>query len=73
MLILTRRPGESIQIDSTKASATNGGEPVTVTVLGVKGNQVRVGLASPNCRRQIAAPDDVTILREELIQDRESA
>ncbi len=69
MLILTRRPGESIQIDNPPAHgcaqlATSAREPITVTVLGVKGNQVRVG---------IAAPADVTILREELIQDRESA
>lgn len=48
MLILTRRTGESIMI----------GDDVVVTVLGIKGNQVRIG---------IAAPDEVIILREELI------
>ena len=47
MLILTRRIGESLII-----------EPITVTVLGVKGNQVRVGTD---------APADITILREELV------
>ena len=61
---LTRRPGESIVIDSPIVNATDGGESITVTVLGVKGSQIRVG---------IAAPDDVTILRGELIQARESA
>ena len=58
MLTLTRRPGESIVIDSPIPHATGCGEHVTVTVLGVKGNQVCIG---------IAAPDDVTILREELV------
>ena len=42
MLILTRRMGETIMV----------GEEVTVTVLGVKGNQVRVGINAP---REIAA------------------
>jgi carbon storage regulator CsrA len=37
MLILTRRVGETIMI----------GDDVTVTVLGVKGNQVRVGVNAP--------------------------
>lgn len=37
MLILTRRVGEAIVI----------GEDVSVTVLGVKGNQVRIGVAAP--------------------------
>ena len=55
MLILTRRPGETIYI----------GDEVTVTVLGVKGNQVRIG---------INAPDKVNILREELVErDRRAA
>jgi carbon storage regulator len=47
MLILTRRIGESIMI----------GNDVTVTVLGVKGNQVRVG---------IKAPKQVPVHREEV-------
>ena len=46
MLILTRRVGETLMI----------GDSVTVTVLGVKGNQVRVG---------ITAPKDVAVHREE--------
>jgi carbon storage regulator len=47
MLILMRRNGESIKI----------GDDITVTVLGVKGNQVKIG---------IDAPDDVAVNREEL-------
>ncbi len=47
MLILTRRVGETIVI----------GEDVAVTVLGVVGNQVRVG---------IAAPANVSVHREEI-------
>ena len=46
MLILTRRTGESLKI----------GKDVAVTVLGVKGNQVRIG---------IDAPKDVVILRDD--------
>lgn len=38
MLILTRRTGESLKV----------GDNVTVTVLGVKGNQVRIGVDAPN-------------------------
>ena len=49
VLILTRRVGEKIVI----------GEDVTVTVLSVKGNQVRIG---------IDAPRDVTVHREEIYQ-----
>ena len=47
MLILTRRVGETVVI----------GEDVTVTVLGVKGNQVRLG---------VNAPREVTVHREEI-------
>ena len=49
MLILTRRVGETLMI----------GDSVTVTILGVKGNQVRVG---------ITAPKDIAVHREEIFQ-----
>lgn len=47
MLILTRRVGETLMI----------GDEVTVTVLGVKGNQVRIG---------VNAPKHVSVHREEI-------
>ncbi len=47
MLILTRRVGESLMV----------GDEITVTVLGVKGNQVRIG---------VSAPRDVAVHREEI-------
>ena len=53
MLILTRRPGEFIITELPT------GERITVTVLGVKGNQVRIGTD---------APDDIAIVREELLE-----
>jgi len=54
MLILTRRVGESLMI----------GDDVTITVLGVKGNQVRVG---------VNAPKEVAVHREEILNRIEEA
>jgi carbon storage regulator len=49
MLILTRRVGETVVI----------GDEVTVTVLGIKGNQVRIG---------VKAPKNVAVHREEIFE-----
>jgi carbon storage regulator len=49
MLILTRRVGETLMI----------GADVAITVLGVKGNQVRIG---------VKAPKDVAVHREEIFE-----
>ncbi|MBV8878133.1 MAG: carbon storage regulator CsrA [Gammaproteobacteria bacterium] len=49
MLILTRRPGESVKI----------GDEVTVTVLGISGNQLRLGFS---------APRHIAVHREEIYE-----
>lgn len=67
MLILTRKPSESITITAQGEPATSkisgqlkDGTRIEITVLEVKGNQVKIG---------IQAPRSVTILRDELNQD----
>jgi carbon storage regulator len=54
MLILSRRPGESLTI----------GDNVVVTVVGVSGNQIRLG---------ITAPREVRVLREEVYKAMQEA
>lgn len=49
MLILTRRVGETLMV----------GDEITITVLGVKGNQVRIG---------VNAPKNVAVHREEIYE-----
>ncbi len=49
MLILTRRVGETLMV----------GDNIAITVMGVKGNQVRIG---------VNAPKDVAVHREEIYQ-----
>ena len=48
MLVLTRRPGQTLII----------GDNVTVTVLGIRGSQVRIG---------VSAPTDIAVHREEIL------
>ena len=48
MLVLTRRPGQTLTI----------GNNVTVTVLGIRGSQVRIGISAPN---------DIAVHREEIV------
>jgi carbon storage regulator len=52
MLVLSRRPGEEVVI----------GNNIRLTVVAVRGNQVRLG---------VTAPPDVPVLREELFQETE--
>jgi carbon storage regulator len=49
MLVLTRKPGESIKL----------GETITITVLSIKGKQIKLG---------IDVPDDVPVYREEVLR-----
>ena len=57
MLILTRRVGETLIIE------TPAGDRIEVAVLGLKGNQVRIGTT---------ASEKITILREELLEPAEN-
>ena len=50
-LVLTRRSGQSIRI----------GDDITITVMGIKGGQVRIG---------IDAPKDVAIARDDMVKGR---
>jgi len=69
MLILTRRLRENIRI----------GEQITITVLGIKGNQVRIGVEAPRdvavdreelwLRKQRETTDEVVSIRDELTAD----
>jgi carbon storage regulator len=49
MLVLTRRPGESIKL----------GETITITVLSIKGKQIKLG---------IEVPEDMPVYREEVLR-----
>ena len=49
MLILTRKVGEALMV----------GQEITITVMSIKGNQVRIGIS-------ISAPKDVEVHREEI-------
>jgi len=53
MLTLTRRPDQSIIIETTDG-------PIVITITGIKGNQVRIGFE---------APDNVDIWREEIMEN----
>ena len=66
MLVLTRRPGESIVIDipddldpNTPVSALFGEGPIEVRVLSHKASTIRIGIEAPN---------DLNILRSELVE-----
>lgn len=56
MLILTRRIGEAIFIENLPSGSAG---KVTISVLGIKGNQVRLG---------ISAPKEVDVYREEIYE-----
>jgi len=66
MLVLTRRPGESILIDipedldpNTPVSSLFSGGPIEVRVLSHKASTIRIGIEAPN---------DLNILRSELVE-----
>jgi carbon storage regulator len=56
MLVLTRRSEEALVI---RVGVPGGEEPIVVTVLGIEGDRVKLG---------IAAPRHVTVLRQELCE-----